>query len=107
MTIGNKISIIPAGEQWEDGSIRFALEDLIGAGAIISFLSGKLSPESENALNVYNSFKDKLYNTIVNCISGKELAEKGFEEDIKLAAGFNMSKAVPILKDGGYMNAEK
>jgi len=33
---GSKIAVIPAGEKWEDRSLRPSLEDLIGAGAILS-----------------------------------------------------------------------
>lgn len=44
---GNKISIIASGEQWKDKSLRVAFEDLVGAGAIISHLTGNLSPEAK------------------------------------------------------------
>jgi 2-phosphosulfolactate phosphatase len=75
LTIGNKVSLIPAGEQWRDKTLRPSFEDLIGAGAIISYLPGNLSPESKSALSVFRDLKDDLEFEIKNCISGKELIE--------------------------------
>ena len=85
ISFGTKISIIPAGEQWADKSLRPSFEDLIGAGAIISYLTGNLSPESKTALYGYLTIKENLLVEVKKCSSGKELIEKGFERDIDLA----------------------
>jgi len=109
ISIGKNISVIPAGEKWQEqylssGTIRFAIEDLIGAGAIISYLKGNLSPESRSAFAVFNSVQNNLKEEIKKCSSGKELIERGFEEDVNLACELNVSKCVPVIKDGGYEN---
>lgn len=100
---GKKISIIPAGEQWTTDTLRPAFEDLLGAGAIISYLTGNLSPESKAALAVYEHLKTSLLEEIRNCSSGKELIERGFEEDIYLAGELNVSNNVPLLTKGSYI----
>jgi len=100
---GNKISIIAAGEQWTDKSLRVAFEDLVGAGAIISYLSGNLSPESKTGLTIFEHVKTTLLTEIKNCSSGKELSERGFEKDILLACELNSSNNVPIFTDNSYV----
>lgn len=112
MTIGKNISVIPAGERWQEkfaskGTIRFAIEDLIGAGAVISFLNGRLSPESKSALAVFESVEENLLEEIKNCSSGKELIERGFEEDVNLACEINVSGHVPVLIEGAYRNINR
>jgi 2-phosphosulfolactate phosphatase len=104
MTIGERITVVPAGEKWDDGSIRFALEDYIGAGAVISYLSGELSAESKSAYEMFNKFKGSLYETISGSVSGIELIERGFEEDVALASEFNVSSTVPLLNKNLYRN---
>lgn len=104
MNIGNKISVIPAGERWlDDSSLRSSFEDLLGAGAIISYLNGSLSPESKSALAVFESMKNSLPDEIKKCSSGKELIGRGFEEDVSLACELNVSDCVPLLKDKSYI----
>lgn len=109
MRIEKNISLIPGGEKWQDvydskGTLRFAIEDLIGAGAIIYFLKGNLSPESKSALAVYESVKNNLKEELKNCSSGKELIERGFEEDVNLACELNISTSVPVLNNKAYIN---
>ena len=102
MLKGKRISVIPAGEKWPDGSLRPAFEDIAGAGAIISYLKGELSPESKASAAVYQDIKNELLIHIKNCSSGKELIERGFETDIDLACVLNVSNSVPGLVNGEY-----
>lgn len=101
---GKKISIIAAGERWEDNSLRVSLEDVIGAGAIISYLDGRLSPESRASLAIFKSSEETLLNDIKECSSGKELIDRGFEKDVLLACDFNSSDCVPVLRDKYFEN---
>ena len=102
MGYGSKIAVIPAGERWEDGSLRPAFEDLVGAGAIISHLTGSLSPEAQAAASMFQSAKPNLKTLLKQCGSGKELIERGFERDVDLAAELDVSECVPVLVDGAY-----
>lgn len=99
---GKRIGIVPAGERWADGSLRPAIEDLIGAGAMIHFLSGKKSPEAKLAEATFLHFRTDLLSCFQQCSSGKELIGKGFPSDVDLAAVLNQSDAVPILTSGAY-----
>ncbi len=103
MQTGRRITVIAAGERWLNGTLRPAFEDLVGAGAIISYLRGSLSPESKIALSAFNQLKDNLPEEIKKCSSGKELIEMGFEKDVELAGHLNISNNVPVLKDMTYV----
>ena len=100
--IGPRISIIPAGERWPDGGLRPALEDLIGAGAIVHHLTGTRSPEAAAAEATFLHFRDALATCLKQCSSGKELIDRGFEPDVELAAALNQSDGAPILADGAH-----
>ena len=102
MNYGRRIAVIPAGEQWEDCTLRPSFEDFIGAGAIISHLQGSLSPEAQLAVAAYQGVRKTLTNLIKQCGSGKELIARGFERDIELAAELNISNCVPTLIEGAY-----
>lgn len=98
------ISVIPAGERWQDGSIRHSLEDLVGAGAILSHLDTALSPEARLAIAAYREFRDCLPETLLECSSGRELVKRGFRDDIELAAELDAGTSVPILTDDGFQS---
>lgn len=104
MTIGNKISIIAGGERWKDNTLRPAFEDLLGAGAIINYLYGELSPESKTGLSIFLATKNNLKEELQKCISGKELIAANFESDVELASDFNVSSCVPGMVNGAYVD---
>ncbi len=97
------ITVIAAGEQWENGALRPATEDLIGAGAVIHFLTGNKSPEAVAGLAFIGS-KANLSSILGGCASAIELIERGFADDVQLAEDFNISSCVPRLIDGAYIH---
>ncbi|MCK4873765.1 MAG: 2-phosphosulfolactate phosphatase [Phycisphaerales bacterium] len=103
--LGTTVSVIPAGERWADGGLRPAVEDLIGAGAIISELPGSRSPEAAAAVAAWEAARADITAVLLGCSSGKELIEMGFPGDVELAADVNCSSAVPRLRDGAYADA--
>jgi 2-phosphosulfolactate phosphatase len=104
---GTHVSVIPCGERWkEDGSLRPALEDLIGAGAIISYLPGSLSPEAQAAVAAFRSAESNIVDAFKRCSSGKELIAMRFEEDIFPAVEMDVDECTPSLKCGSYITAD-
>ncbi len=100
--MGSRISVIASGERWPDGTLRPSVEDLVGAGAIISHLPGSRSPEAEVAVAAFQAARSDLRFFLSECISGRELIERGFTEDVLLAAEMDVSAAAPLLANGAY-----
>jgi len=94
------ITVIAAGERWEDDTLRVAIEDLIGAGAILANLPGTPSPEAQTAIAAYRKAEPDLPATLAACGSGVELIGKGFAEDVDLASRLNSLAVVPVLRAG-------
>jgi 2-phosphosulfolactate phosphatase len=103
---GSKIAVIPAGERWQDDyGLRPSFEDLAGAGAIIGYLRGRLSPEAAGAVAAFKEAEPELERRLRQCSSGKELIERGYLEDVRLAAQLNASDCAPTLKNGAFVGA--
>lgn len=105
-TVGDgTLAVIPAGERWKDGSLRPAIEDLIGAGAVISALTGSLSPEAIVARDAFHSVQSDLFDRLKHSVSGIELCEHGFPQDVEIAAALNVSTCTPVLQQDAYIAA--
>jgi 2-phosphosulfolactate phosphatase len=103
---GSRVAVIPAGERWQDdNSLRPCFEDLIGAGAIISYLSGKSSPEAISAVAAFLEARSRLGERLYQCSSGKELVESGFSEDVRLASQLNASDSAPVMIGAAFVRA--
>ncbi len=101
--LGRSIAVIPAAERWRtDGSLRPSFEDWVGAGAIISHLSGTVSPEAHSAVALFRAVESQLSALLADCSSGRELIQKDHAEDVALASAYIVSTTAPILQDGGY-----
>lgn len=104
------VAVIPAGERWPDGSLRPAVEDLWGAGAVVSALLGAgvdaeaLSPEARIAGMVFAAGGQREA-LLAECASGRELAVKGFASDVTVAAEVDASGVVPVLVEGAFRGA--
>jgi 2-phosphosulfolactate phosphatase len=96
------IGVVPAGERWADGSLRPAVEDLLGAGAILDALDMRLSAEARVARDAFRAAVPDLAAILHASVSGQELIGRGFAEDIEFAAALNVSAAAPVLCDGAY-----
>lgn len=100
-----RVALVPAGEQWSDGSLRPAYEDLVGAGAVVDRLASRdpglrLSPEAEVAVLAFRSLRP-----LEQCPSGVELVERGFAEDVRIAGELDASTVVPALVEGRFVPA--
>lgn len=93
ITAGGIAAVIAAGEWWSDpsgtphaGPLRPAVEDLLGAGAVLSKainavspsgLRPMLSPEARAAAAVCRAAEADLLNELRSCASGHELLAVG------------------------------
>lgn len=101
------IGVIAAGERWPDGELRPAIEDLLGAAAVIDGLieaPGELSLEAAVALGSLNAVPD-VPAAVRHCVSGRELAVRGFGDDVEIAVCRDTSDVVPLLRGGAFVPA--
>ncbi|MBI4926308.1 MAG: 2-phosphosulfolactate phosphatase [Anaerolineae bacterium] len=102
---GERIGVVASGERWKDGSLRPAVEDLLGAGAIFARMVGEKTIEAELAERLFLSVEMDLPRVLAGCMSGQELLERGRARDVELAAAINASHCAQQLVDGAFMCA--
>ncbi|WP_307851785.1 2-phosphosulfolactate phosphatase [Williamsia sp. CHRR-6] len=101
------VAVIAAGERWPDGSLRPAVEDLWGAGAVISGLADSgwsLSPEAQMAADAWASVAGAdVADRLAETTSGRELMDMGYPQDVCTAAEVDSSAVVPVLDSGRFV----
>jgi 2-phosphosulfolactate phosphatase len=95
-------TIIACGERWEDenpdGQLRFAIEDYLGAGAILANLALGKSAEAIVCERSFLAVKDRLTDLLLDCASGLELAARGLTRDVQRAASLDLFDVAPELR---------
>lgn len=104
---GATVAVVAAGERWPDGTLRPAVEDLWGAGAVVAALADRgvtdLSPEARVAEQAFRAVRPRLADELRDCASGRELVEMGFAGDVEVAAELDASDAVPLLEGEAFV----
>lgn len=103
--IGDSIGVVAAGERWSDNSIRFAIEDMLGAGAVIYCLNNELSIDAKAAKIVFESNADTIESVLLQSVSGQELIGRGYKGDVSIAAKVNVSDVAPRLIKGAFVQS--
>lgn len=94
--------MIAAGERWPDGTLRPAIEDWLGAGAVIEASGGSANAEAELAAEAYRAVRPRLPAIVRDSRSGRELAGCGYAGDVEVALEVEASDVVPTLAGGAY-----
>ncbi|WP_406023283.1 2-phosphosulfolactate phosphatase [Nocardioides sp. NBC_00850] len=101
---GASVAFIASGERWPDGTLRPAVEDLWGAGAVLAALDpDDLSPEAAMARDAFRAAD--LPDALHACSGGRELAAKGYADDVVVASEVDGSSVVPLLRGRSFASA--
>jgi len=101
LELGRDLLIFPSGDEG-----NLSLEDTICGGMLIELIKrrgGKpisLTDASECAKILYKKFEDNLLEALHLSHHGKELINRGFEEDLSYCARIDAIPLVPIFRDG-------
>lgn len=106
------IGVVAAGERWRraDGPLRPAVEDLLGAGAVLRALdpSGSLAapgcdPEGRAARAAFLDARPLLGEVLAATESGQELIARGDGDDVETAAVLDATTLAAQLIDGSFV----
>jgi 2-phosphosulfolactate phosphatase len=112
LAAGGPIAVIAAGERWHGatGPLRASVEDLLGAGAVLSALdpSGAAtapacSPEAAAARAAFVSARPRLHEALAACASGRELIERGWDDDVANCAALDVTDLAAHLVDESFV----
>jgi 2-phosphosulfolactate phosphatase len=101
------VGVVAAGERWRGatGPMRVALEDLLGAGAVLAgFDRDDLSPEARAAVAAWHEAEPDLRERLLTCASGRQLVEAGWADDVAIAAQAHVSDLVPTLDHDRFVD---
>jgi 2-phosphosulfolactate phosphatase len=101
------VGVVAAGELWPDGALRPCVEDLLGAAAVLDGLAQlgvTLSVEAAVTLAALASMPN-VRPAVERSVSGQELIERGYAQDVAIAVEVDVSQTVPLLTSGAFTKA--
>ncbi len=103
------ISVLAAGEIDDVGTPRFAVEDLLGAGAVVAALGDlgidHASPDAAVAGEGFRALGGAVRHLLTASGGGRALAADGGREAVLAAAARDAASVVPVLRDGVFVSA--
>jgi 2-phosphosulfolactate phosphatase len=110
------VVVIGAGERWgtaaDAPALRPAVEDLLGAGAVLRALRvltgvapDRVSPEARAAMAAFDEARDDLPGWLLASTSGRELVGRGRRDDVVAAAALDVEAIAPVLARAGFVGA--
>ncbi|GAA1929905.1 hypothetical protein GCM10009775_22460 [Microbacterium aoyamense] len=103
------IAVLAAGELDGDGTLRFAVEDLFGAGAVVDALSSlgidHTSPEAAAACESFRGLRPAVRHLLTASGSGQELLDRDRRDEVLNASEVDAASVAPVLRDGVFVAA--
>jgi 2-phosphosulfolactate phosphatase len=117
------VVVVGAGERWGTAvaalgdrhgasALRPAVEDLLGAGAVLRALRvvtgvapDRVSPEARAAMAAFDEARDDLPGWLLASTSGRELVGQGRRDDVMAAAALDVEAIAPVLVRAAFVGA--
>ena len=97
------VAVIAVGGSSGDGRMRFAVEDQLGAGAIVDALAALgidyCSPEAAVACASFTALRTVIGHLVSASVNGRELIARGHQRDVLQAAEVDASTEVLVLAE--------
>lgn len=106
------IALVAAGERWRGatGPLRPAVEDLLGAGAVLAALDPAAavsapccSPEAAAARAAFVAARPRLHEALAASASGRELLSRGWHDDVAASAALDVTDLAARLVDDAFV----
>jgi 2-phosphosulfolactate phosphatase len=99
---GTSATVVSAGERWPepagDEGMRAAIEDLLGAGAILAALGSEKSPEALVCQHAFEGSRHDLHRLVWESASGRELRQMGYPGEVRHATQLDLYDVVPVMR---------
>ncbi|HEY0248436.1 MAG TPA: 2-phosphosulfolactate phosphatase [Gryllotalpicola sp.] len=100
------VAVVASGERRADDTLRPAVEDQLGAGAVVGALAAlgidACSPEAAVAAASFDALHGAAGHLLTASVSARELDAVGQLEDVRIAARLDVSDVVPVMRDGVF-----